>query len=76
MKLFGQCLWHSWDYKSIYYDCSDICIWSNGTEYYRQCKHCGETQKRKYYEDCYTKTTDINIIKLFKKDENIKRKSD
>jgi hypothetical protein len=64
VKLFNKCLWHDWVYKSVYYDCSDICFWSSGTEYYRQCKDCKETQKLN--NDIYVKTTDKFIINQFK----------
>jgi len=66
MMILGKCLWHNWVYLEKYYDCSDICIWSSGTEYYRQCKDCKETHKRIYYEKDYTKTTDDFILNLFK----------
>ena len=66
MKIFGICLWHNWTYIEKYFDCSDICIWSSGTEYYRQCKNCKETHKRKYYQEDYAKTADGIILNLFK----------
>jgi hypothetical protein len=69
MKIFNKCLWHNWIYIEKYYDCSDICIWSSGTEYYRQCKDCKETQKRKYYKEEYEKTTDEYITNLFKDEQ-------
>jgi len=68
MKLFGKCLWHNWIYKEVYYDCSDICIWSNGTNYYRQCKDCIKTQIRSDYEYTYHTTKDNYTINLFKKE--------
>jgi len=68
MKLFGKCIWHNWVCKEVYYDCSDICFWSSGTEYYRQCKDCGLTQKKKY-EGEYCDTRDKYIINLFEKSE-------
>jgi len=70
MKIFGICLWHNWNNIEKYYDCSDICIWSSGTEYYRQCKCCNETQRKTYYEDNYKKTTDGFVLNLFKKEGN------
>jgi hypothetical protein len=69
MKILGICLWHEWEYKSYYFDCSNICIWSSGTEYYRQCKCCKLTQKRRYYQENYSNTTDKFIINKFKKEK-------
>ncbi len=40
MRIFNKCLWHNWEYKSLYHDCSDICIWSSSTTHYRRCKDC------------------------------------
>jgi len=65
MKLFGKCLFHKWKYKEVYYDCSDICLWSSGTEYYRQCEHCKLTQTKSYYEKEYKNTTKKYILDLF-----------
>ena len=44
MRLFGKCIWHRWRYKIVAYDYTDICVWSNGIEKYRQCEDCGITQ--------------------------------
>jgi len=30
MKIFNYCLWHNWEFKTVYYDCADICFWSSG----------------------------------------------
>jgi len=67
MRFLGKCFWHNWTYTEKYYDCSNICIWSSGTEYYRQCKDCKKTQKRGYYEEAYKDTHEKHILKLFKK---------
>ena len=66
MMILGKCLWHNWVYLEKYYDCSDICIWSSGTEYYRQYKDCKETQIRAYYEDEYKTTTAKRALNIFK----------
>ena len=41
MTLFNYCLWHNWKFRTVYYDCSNICFWSSGFEKYRRCKDCG-----------------------------------
>jgi Zn ribbon nucleic-acid-binding protein len=69
MKLFGTCIWHKWWYIEKYFDCSDVCIWSSGTEYYRQCVHCGVTQKKKYYETDFHDTHDKEIKQYFKEEK-------
>lgn len=64
MKILGICLWHRWKTKSIYYDCSDICIWSSGTVTYRECKDCGVKQERRWNEEEWSEsTTEIDWTK-------------
>ena len=32
---------YNWEFRTVYYDCSNICFWSSGFENYRRCKDCG-----------------------------------
>ncbi len=62
MQLFGICIVHDWMIESIYYDCSDICMWSSGTMHYRKCRHCGKTEQRRWNADEWEKGTHKDIV--------------
>jgi len=58
----SKCLWHNWKYKDTYYDCSTICMWSNGTVKYRKCKDCNYQESSSHFGKIEWKIDDTKGI--------------
>jgi len=63
MQLFGKCLFHRFERFNVYYDCSDICFWSSGTEEYKFCKDCHVSFSKSSYDKEWNECSYNDILR-------------